>query len=138
MSLNISNSLRQVIQTALSTLKESHGVREVSYRLASDDAMYPHIVYHIDTISPTDMGRNDFLLDIDIWDKGEAARALEIADAVRALFAFWNAPQEDILPTFYDMSSGQVDDPDKTIVHYVIRIQGQVYKKEITNGWIIH
>lgn len=138
MSLNISNSLRKVIQTALSSLKNTYDIKEVSYRVASDDAMYPHVVYHIDSISPTDMGRHDFLLDIDVWDRGEAERALEITDAIRELFAFWNTPQEDILPTFYDMSSGQVDDPDRTIVHYVLRIQGQVYKGDITNGWIIH
>lgn len=136
--MNISNSLRKVVQTALSTLKNTYGISEVSYRLASEDAMYPHIVFHIDSITPTDMGRNDFQIDVDIWDKGESARAFEIADAARELFAFWNAPQEDILPTFYDMSTGQVDDTDKTLVHVVLRIQGQVYKGDITNGWIIH
>lgn len=135
--METTNSLRKVIETALNSIKSTYGIKEVSYRIASTDAMYPHVVYHITSVTPADMGRLDFLLDIDVWDKNQA-RAFEILDAIRTMFAFWNVPQDDILPTFYDESTGTIDDPDKTIIHLVLRLQGQVYKGVATNGSIIH
>lgn len=128
----MTNDLRTLIKTTLDTLKESYDLKEISYRIASDEAMYPHITYDFPSIVPNDMGREDFVLDIDIWDKDQA-RAFNILDALRHLLAFRNDPQSTILPTFYETSSGQVDDPDKTIIHLVLRLQSQVYEREGDN-----
>lgn len=122
------NDLRDLIVTRLNTIKQTYGLKEISYRIASDDAMYPHITYDFPSIVPNDMGREDFVLDIDIWDKDQV-RAFNILDTLRHLFAFRNDPQTTILPTFYETSSGQIDDPDKTIIHLILRLQSQVYER---------
>lgn len=130
------NDLRLVIQNRLNSIKTEHGLTEVSYRVAMNDQIFPHIVYDFTTITPTDMGREDFLLDVHIWTKDQYA-AFNILDACRDLLMFWNAPNESILPTFFEMSAGSVDDPDKSIVHLVLRLQVQVYEAGETDSAIL-
>ena len=132
----MTNDLRLVIQNRLNSIKTEYGLTEVSYRVATNDQMFPHIVYDFTTITPTDMGREDFLLDVHIWTKDQYT-AFNIMDACRDLFMFWNAPNESILPTFFEMSAGSVDDPDKSIVHLVLRLQVQVYEAGETDSAIL-
>lgn len=132
----MSNYLRKTVMDRLNDIKTEYGITEISYKVADDETIYPHIVVDIPSITPTDMGREDFLLDIHIWTQNNY-QAFEIADAVRNLFAFYNAPDENILPVFYELSGGQVDDPDKKICHHVLRIQGQVYEDGVTDAGIL-
>ena len=132
----MTNELRRVIIARLNNIKTQYGISEIGYRLVQDEQMFPHLVVDFPSVSPTDMGREDFLMDIHIWSKDNAA-AFDIMDAVRDLFSFWNSPQDTILPTFYEMSGGQVDDPDKTVIHLVLRCGGQVYKTSATDAGII-
>lgn len=133
------NTLRALIQTKLLTLKDTFSIQEVSYRVASNDQIFPHIVYDFTSITPSDMGREDYLIDIHIWDRSDhQARAFNILDAISQVLAFDNAPGEVILPTFYEQSVGQIDDPDKTLVHLVYRAQAQVYETGETNDGIIN
>ena len=129
-----SNDLRRLIESTLNDLKTTYGIpdRGITYRVASDKVMWPHVVFFLDAMSPTDMGREDYTLDIDIWAKDQAW-ALDFADAIVDLFSFNNAPQETILPTFYLVSSGQIEDPDKTIIHMVVRFTVQTFRREIEN-----
>lgn len=132
----MTNELRRVIIARLNNIKTQYGISEIGYRLVQDEQMFPHLVVDFSSVSPTDMGREDFLMDIHIWSKDNAV-AFDIMDAVRDLFSFWNSPQDTILPTFYEMSGGQVDDPDKTVIHLVLRCSGQVYKTSATDAGII-
>lgn len=133
------NTLRALIQTKLLALKDTFSIQEVSYRVASNDQIFPHIVYDFTSITPSDMGREDYLIDIHIWDRSDhQARAFNILDAISKALAFDNAPGEVILPTFYEQSVGQIDDPDKTLVHLVYRAQAQVYDQGVTNDGIIN
>jgi len=132
----MTNELRRVIIARLNNIKTQYGISEIGYRLVQDEQMFPHLVVDFPSVSPTDMGREDFLMDIHIWSKDNAV-AFDIMDAVRDLFSFWNSPQDTILPTFYEMSGGQVDDPDKTVIHLVLRCSGQVYKTSATDAGII-
>jgi hypothetical protein len=85
------------------------------------------------------MGREDYLIDIHIWDRSDhQARAFNILDAISKALAFDNTPGDVILPTFYEQSVGQIDDPDKTLVHLVYRAQAQVYDQGVTNDGIIN
>ena len=113
----MTNDARIVIESRLNSIKTEHNIAEISYRLASEDAMFPHIVWEINGINPTDMGREDYEIDVHIWDRYEN------------LFSWVNAPQETILPTFYETTAFPVDDPDKSIVHIVCRSECQVYAK---------
>lgn len=132
----MTNELRRVIIARLNNIKTQYGISEIGYRLVQDEQMFPHLVVDFPSVSPTDMGREDFLMDIHIWSKDNAV-AFDIMDAVRDLFSFWNSPQDTILPTFYEMSGGQVDDPDKTVIHLVLRCSGQAYKTSATDAGII-
>ena len=130
----MTNELRRVIEARLYTLVETYGITEVSYRLASEDAMYQHIVFDFATIVPREQGRQDYTVDVHIWAREQFA-AFRIADAVAALFSYANSPQEDILPTFYRSSVFPVDDPDKSILHVVVRLDGQTYDKKEVFQW---
>lgn len=132
------NALRDLIDTKLNTIKSTYGIADIGYRLASDQKAYPHVVWDITTISPTDMARQDILLDFHVWAKDEG-KCFDIMEGIRKLFQFMNSPDSTakILPTFYDMSSGTIDDPDKTLVHGVVRMQCQVYESDDTDSGII-
>lgn len=134
------NDLRLLIERRLNSIKTEYGIAEISYRIASKKQMFPHLVYDFTTITPMDMGREDFTIDIHIWDKNQV-RAFEIMDALRNLFAFLNAPDDledqDILPTFYELSAGDIDDPDKSIIHLVYRLQAQVYEAGANDSGIL-
>lgn len=136
----MTNDLQRIVQQRLNSIKTEYGIQEISYRIGSDKQMFPHIVFDFTSITPTDMGRLDFLLDIDIWARDQFV-AFQIMDAVRDLFVFWNAPDvytnQDILPTFYEMSGGSVDDQDKDLVHLVLRLEGQTYKTGATDSGIL-
>ena len=131
------NELRAVITTQLSRIKVPCGINEIGYRVASDQKMYPHVIWDIDPITPTDMGRYDFIIDFNVWGKDEA-KVFSIMDKIDWLLRFYNIPNNKILPTFYTMSMGTVDDPDKTLVHGVVRVQCQVYEVDASNDNILN
>lgn len=137
----MTNDLRLLIDQQLNSIKTEYGIADIGYRRASDQKVYPHVVWDITTTQPMDMGRTDYMLDFHIWGREETV-VFNIMDAIRDLLMFKNLPTteltEDILPTFYDMSGGTVDDPDKTLVHAVIRFQCQVYKKGVTSDGILN
>lgn len=132
------NDLRALIDSFLDSIKTEYEIKDIGYRLASDQKQYPHIVWNITTISPTDMARQDIMLDFHVWAKDES-KAFDIMEGIRKLFQFTNIPDSTskILPTFYDMSSGTIEDPDKTLVHGVVRMQCQVYESDDTDSGII-
>lgn len=132
----MTNYLRALIDTRLNSIKTEYGIVEIGYRLASDQKMFPHVVWDITTTTPADMGREDYLLDFHVWGKAEST-VFTIMDAIKDLFMFRNDPTEHILPTFYEMSAGTVDDPDKTLIHGVVRLQCQVYEVGVTNASIL-
>lgn len=132
----MTNELRALIDTKLDTLKQPLGIKDIGYRLASDQKLFPHVVWYITDISPMDMGRFDYVLDFNVWDREEAA-VFEIMDAIIRLLMFSNDPTDEIYPTFYDSSSGTVDDPDKTLVHGVVRMRCQVYDVGVTDRGIL-
>lgn len=133
----MTNDLRILIDQWLNSIKTEYGIADIGYRRASDQKAYPHIVWDITTTQPMDMGRTDYLLDFHIWGR-EEGNVFAIMDAIRDILSFYNWPYEGIFPTFYELSGGTVDDPDKTLVHAVIRFQCQVYKKGVTDASILN
>lgn len=136
----MTNELRKIVLARLGTIAQAHGITDIGYARVKDDSLFPHLILDISSVTPTDMGRLDFLMDVHIWAK-DAAAAFDIQDDVRRLFRFWNAPDkipnQTIYPTFYEVSAGQMEDPDKTLVHLVLRMQGQVYDKDAADSAII-
>lgn len=117
------NDLKILLKTKLNTLTSN-----VFFEQATDDALYPHIVFSFRTIELGDLSRKDYILEVDVWDKGtNSTNVDELADKVEDLLQAQNLPQTNILPTFYLMDRKSVLDPDKDIKHRLIRFQIQNY-----------
>ena len=125
------NELRKLVMSLLgdANFKEKHGIKEIYHEIASDDKMYPHIVYSFDRINTGDLYRHDLSLTIDIYDKANSAYLIEqIADDVEDMFNAENLPQDKILPTFYLEARLPVIDEDKKIKHRQIEVIVQNYE----------
>lgn len=117
------NDLKILIQTKLKTL-----TTHVFFEQATDDALYPHVVFNFRTIDLGDLSREDYILEIDVWGKGTNSTAVdELSDKIEDLLAAKNLPQTHILPTFYKIDRKSVMDSDKTLKHRLIRFQIQNY-----------
>lgn len=119
------NDLKKLIQTKLKTLTTN-----VYFELAADNALYPHIVFNFRTIDLGDISRQDYVLEVDIWDKGTSTTGVdELADKVEDLLHCQNLPQTRVLPTFYKIDRRTIEDNDKSIKHRLVRFQIQNYTR---------
>ena len=117
------NDLKKLIQTKLKTLTTN-----VYFEIAADNALYPHIVFTFNSVDLGDLSRQDYILYIDVWDKGDNSTAIdELCDNIETLLQAQNLPQTRILPTFYLMDRKSIPDEDKQIRHRLIRFQIQNY-----------
>ena len=117
------NDLKKLIQTKLKTLATN-----VYFEEAADNALYPHIVFTFRTIDLGDLARQDYILEVDIWDKGTSTTQVdELSDKVEDLLQAKNLPQTNILPTFYKIDRRSIKDEDKSIKHRLIKFQIQNY-----------
>lgn len=119
------NDLKKLIQTKLKTLTTN-----VFFEQATDNALYPHIVFDFRTIDLGDLARQDYILEVDVWDKGTSTTKVdELADKVEDLLQAKNLPQTNILPTFYKIDRRSIIDTDKSIKHRLIKFQIQNYER---------
>ena len=119
------NDLKKLIQTKLKTLTTN-----VYFEQAADNAMCPHIVFSFREINLDDLSRQDYTLNVDVWDKGTNTTAIDtLADSVEDLLHTQNLPQTNVLPTFYKIDRKSIEDPDKSIKHRLVRFQIQNYVK---------
>lgn len=115
------NVLRKFVKSKLDTVSTSY------YHDAPDDAMYPHIVFSMESIDLDDYHRDDYNLEVDIWCKNNQATAEDMADSICALFNAENLPQNQILPTFYRENRRNLLDEDKDINHIQLQFTIQNY-----------
>ena len=119
------NDLIELIKTKLSTVAS-----DVYYEVADEDALYPHVVFSFQQINLGDLSRQDYELDVDVWDKGEETETVEnLCDSIEHLLHGANLPQKNILPTFYLIDRRILFDEDKEIRHRVVRFQIQNYER---------
>lgn len=98
------------------------------YRKADPGSLYPHAVYDFENIDLGDISRDDLILIVDIWDRGDDTTFIEeTADRIEEIFNAANLPNEEILPTFYRISRKPIDDEDKTIQRRQLKFQIQNY-----------
>ena len=119
------NDLIELIKTKLSTVASN-----VYYEVADEDALYPHVVFSFQQINLGDLSRQDYELDVDVWDKSEETETVEnLCDSIEHLLRGANLPQKNILPTFYLIDRRILFDEDKEIRHRVVRFQIQNYER---------
>ena len=93
------NDLKKLIQEKLKTVTS-----DVYFQQARDNALYPHIVFNFRDINLGDLSRQDYVLEVDVWDKGTSTETVDsLADAVEDLLHTENLPQTNVLPTFYKL-----------------------------------
>lgn len=119
------NDLKRLIQTQLKTVTAN-----VYYEVANNDAVYPHLVFSFRRIDLNDLSRQDYVLQVDVWDRSlKTQRVDDLADEVENLLQAQNLPQQNILPTFYLIDRKIVEDEDKMIRHRQIQFQVQNYER---------
>ena len=100
----------------------------VFFEQATDNALYPHAVFNFKTIDLGDLWRQDYILEVDVWDKGTSTTQVdELSDKIEDLLQLQNLPQTKILPTFFKIDRKTIIDSDKSIKHRLIRFQIQNY-----------
>lgn len=115
-------ALRTIIQDKINPIIDCY------YRTADSGSLYPHAVYNFETIDLADISRDDLILTIDIWDRGDDTTFIEeTADRIEEMFNAANLPNEEVLPTFYRISRKPIDDEDKTIQRRQLKFQIQNY-----------
>ena len=127
------NNLKKLVKSILSEKNfiEEYGIKEVYFEQASDDAMFPHIVFAFDAVGTGDLNRHDLLLVVDVYAKGCSTELIEdTCDEIEDMFDAANLPQDTILPTFFLESRRRVLDNDKSIRHRQIEILVQNYEEE--------
>lgn len=124
-TISRTNALKKLVQTKLKTLTTN-----VYHEIANEGALYPHIVFTFDRIDLDDLSRQDYILVVDVWDRGNSTQAIDtLCDNVEKLLQAQNLPQDTILPTFYLMDRHYLLDEDKQIKHRQIRFQIQNYER---------
>ena len=117
--------LRKLIRENLQTVPG-----ESYHRTAPKDAAFPYKTFSLSSVVFQDSLRDDFELEVDIWDRAKDWKAVEeIADQVEALFNDANLPQPPIYPTFFRENRYSLDDPDKNLQHIQLRFLVQLYEE---------
>lgn len=121
------NDLKKLIQTQLKTVQKDI---KVYHEVADDTAVYPHLVFQFRRIDLNDLSRQDYVLQVDVWDRNNSTQTVDnLADSVENLLQGKNLPQTNVLPTFYLIDRKTVEDEDKMIRHRQIQFQVQNYER---------
>lgn len=115
-------ALRKIIKSQIDSVVESY------YRKADVKKSYPYAVFDFENIDLGDIHRDDLILIVDVWGKGEDTAQIEdIADRIEAIFNAANLPGDEVLPTFYRVSRKPIDDEDKSLIRRQLKFQIQNY-----------
>lgn len=119
------NDLKYLVQAKLKTLTAN-----VYYEIANEKKMFPHIVFNFRRIDLGDLWRQDYILEVDIWDKRDSSLQVDdLADQVENLLQAENLPQDNVLPTFYLIDRQNIPDENKEIKHQRVQFQIQNYER---------
>lgn len=119
------NDLKTLVQSELKTV----AIR-VYHEIANENALYPHVVFNFRRLDLGDLSRQDYILEIDLWDKQDSSTAIDdLADTIENLLQGENFPQDNVLPTFYLIDRQTLPDEDRQIKHRRIQFQIQNYER---------
>ena len=115
------NQLRKFIKSQLDSVLTSY------FKEAPDNAMFPHCVFDFKDINISDLSRDDYMLEVDLWGKDQEFEVQGFADQICEKFNFANLPNDETLPTFFRDARKNVPDDNKTINHIYIRFLVETY-----------
>lgn len=121
------NDLKELVQNKLKTLTPN-----VYHEIANEKKLYPHIVFTFRRIDLQDLSRQDYILEVDVWDFNENDKTEvvdNLTDSVENLLQGENLPQENVLPTFYLIDRRNILDENKHIKHRQVQFQVQNYER---------
>lgn len=118
-------ALRALIREQLQTVQG-----DTYHKKATPNAAYPYKTYRLGRINFADSTRDDYDLEVDIWDRSPDQKTVEeIADQIEALFNASNIPRPPIFPTFFRDGRNNLDDPDKELQHIQLHFIVQLYEE---------
>ena len=116
------NALRTIIQSNIGSIIKCF------YRTSVKNESYPYAVYDFENIDLGDINRDDLILIVDVWGKGnDTSQVEDITDRIENLFNAANLPGGEVLPTFYRIQRKPIDDEDKSLIHRQLKFQVQNY-----------
>ena len=121
------NDLKELVQTKLKTLTPN-----VYHEIANEKKLYPHIVFTFRRIDLQDLSRQDYILEVDVWDFNENDTTEvvdDLTDSVENLLQGENLPQENVLRTFYLIDRRNILVENKHIKHRQVQFQIQNYER---------
>lgn len=129
--MSATNELRKLIKSELSRVSEDFGVKEIYYQIADNEALYPHIVFSLDSANsePMFLDRYNYRLIVDVYFKNQTQDIEGLCDLIQKEFIWKNTPTADILPTFYFESRLLVIESNKYINHRQLRFNIQMYER---------
>ena len=129
--MSATNELRKLIKAELSALCEDFYVKEIYYQIADEKALFPHIVFSLDSAvsQPMFIDRYDYRLFVDVYFKGSTQEIEDLCDAIQEYFVWKNSPTTEILPTFYFENRLLIIEQDKNINHRQLRFNIQMYER---------
>lgn len=99
---------------------------------ATQDAVFPYVVYKLTPVAPTESNRDDYMLEVSCWDKSEStshARVLEIAGNVRSALTDFQHLDDHNLMFFSRPNLGYIPDPDEMIKRYDVTAITKTYRR---------
>lgn len=130
--MSATNELRKLIRTELLRLSGTYGVKQIYYQLADNEAVYPHIVFTLDTGSsePMFLDRYNYRLIVDVYFKNNDMQDIEnLCDSIQEELTWKNYPTDEILPTIYFERRLQIIEEDKYLNHRQLRFNIQMYER---------
>lgn len=127
-----SNDLRKTLKGIIENSLADYNVKEIYYKVANEQAMFPHIVFNLSSCfqSNDDLHRFMYYVQIDVYNKVPSLIQIEdLVDNIVNEFNAINDPQKDILPAFYFSSVNEVLDEDKKINHFRIMLEVHLYER---------
>ncbi|MCR6096854.1 hypothetical protein HXA31_20425 [Salipaludibacillus agaradhaerens] len=99
--------------------------------IAKDDAPYPYIVFNLPTSTDAERQRQDFILEVDIWDQTTDTRALEtLTDDIDKTIKKVRYVDDNQLLIFTRINRLMISDPDPMIRRRQLRYEIKRYEVE--------
>lgn len=115
--------LRKIIQPLLETVND-----EVYFVEASEKATFPYVVYNLPTSIDAEGTREDFILEIDVWDNAKDTAAIEtLTQNIATLFNRKHSVNSKVAVNFYRVNRQVLIDEDKSIKRRKLTYQAKTY-----------